>query len=92
MRTENVCGFIWSPYIYIYIYIYMPYLAIDLGYVLTHIFLTFDVVFRFCLTTVELGYNNFDLCDTSDIALYILWFQLISQKARVFLPWLVRHT
>jgi hypothetical protein len=42
--------------------------------------------------TIELGYNNLDLCDTSDITLYIQWYQMISYKACVFLPRLVRHT
>jgi len=42
--------------------------------------------------TVELGYIDLDLCDTSSIASYILWYQLVPHKARVFLPWLARHT
>ena len=43
-------------------------------------------------TTAELGYNDFGLCDTLAIALYILWYQPIPHKAHVFLPCLVQHT
>ena len=42
--------------------------------------------------SVQLGYNDFGLFDTSVITLCILWYQLIRHKARVFLPCLVRHT
>jgi hypothetical protein len=41
---------------------------------------------------VERGYNDIGLCDISPIQLYILWYILISHKARAFLPCLVRHT
>jgi len=41
--------------------------------------------------TVEFGYNNLGLCDTSVIALHIQWYQLIPHKACVFLPCLVRY-
>jgi len=44
------------------------------------------------VTTVELGYKDLGLCDTPDIAPYKLWCELVSNKARVFLPCLVRHT
>jgi len=33
---------------------------------------------------VELGCNDLGLCDISSITLYILWYQLISHKARLF--------
>jgi len=36
--------------------------------------------------TTELSYNDLDLCETSFITLYILWYQLISNKASVFVP------
>ena len=39
--------------------------------------------------TVELDYNDLGLCDTSSVALYIQWYQLIPRKACVFLPSLV---
>jgi hypothetical protein len=42
--------------------------------------------------TVELGCNNFGLCDTSVIALHIQWYQQIPHKACVFLPRLVGYT
>ena len=42
--------------------------------------------------TVEMGYNDLGLCNTSAIALNITRYQLIPHKARVFLPCLVRHT
>ena len=35
--------------------------------------------------TVELGYNDLGLCDTSFITLYIQWYELIPHKARAFL-------
>jgi hypothetical protein len=44
------------------------------------------------LYTVELGYDAVGLCDTSAIALHILWYQQFPHKARAFLPRLVRHT
>ena len=34
--------------------------------------------------TVALGYNDLGLCDTTAIALYLPWYQLIPRKARVF--------
>jgi hypothetical protein len=43
------------------------------------------------VNTVELGYNDLGWCNTSAIALYIQWYQLIPNKARVFLACLVRH-
>jgi hypothetical protein len=42
--------------------------------------------------TVETGYNDLGLCDTSAIGLNITQYQLIPHKACVFLPCLVRHT
>jgi len=51
---------------------------------------SFSCYLRF-INTVELGYNDLGLCDTS-VVLYILWCQLIPHKARVFLLSLVRHT
>ena len=44
------------------------------------------------LYTVELGYDAVGLCDTSAIALHILWYQQFPHKARDFLHRLVRHT
>jgi len=41
------------------------------------------LIFQF---TVELGYNNLSLHDTSAIVLYLLWYQLIPHKACCFLP------
>ena len=34
--------------------------------------------------TDDLGYNDVGLCNTLAIALYVLWYQLITHKARVF--------
>jgi len=42
--------------------------------------------------TVELGYNDLGLCDTSAITSYIPWYQLTPRKARLSLPCLLRHT
>jgi len=49
----------------------------------------FQIIF---VHTVELRYKDLGLCDTSVITLYVLWYQFISHKTRVFLPCLVRHT
>jgi chloramphenicol O-acetyltransferase len=35
---------------------------------------------------VELGYNDLGLSDISFITLHTQWYQLIQNKARVFLP------
>jgi hypothetical protein len=43
------------------------------------------------LCTVELGYDAVGLCDTSAIALRILWYQQFTHKTRAFLPRLVRY-
>jgi hypothetical protein len=42
--------------------------------------------------TVELGYSNIGFCDTSPIASNTQWYELISHKATVFIPRLVRHS
>jgi len=41
--------------------------------------------------TVELGYKDLGLCDTSFITFYVQWYELIPNKARVFISCLVRH-
>ena len=48
-----------------------------------------DVALYQPMNTVELGYNNRSLCDTLAVALHLLWYQLISHKARVPPPCLV---
>jgi hypothetical protein len=40
-------------------------------------------------STVQLGYNDFGLYNTSAITSYMQWYQLIPQKVRVFLPYLI---
>jgi len=47
------------------------------------------ILFVSFVCMVELSYNNLGLCDTVDITFYILWYQLVSHTARVFLPCLV---
>ena len=37
-------------------------------------------------STVELGYNDLGLCDSSFIMIYILWYQPLPHKACVFCP------
>ena len=44
------------------------------------------------LYTFELGYDAVGLCDTSAVALRILWYQQFLHKARAFPPRLVQHT
>jgi hypothetical protein len=36
------------------------------------------------INTIELGYNDFGLCDTSAKTSYVLWYQLNSRKAVLF--------
>jgi hypothetical protein len=43
------------------------------------------------LNTVKLGYSNIGFCDTLSIASNIQWYELISHKATVVIPCLVRH-
>jgi hypothetical protein len=47
---------------------------------------------RLSVFTVELGYEDLGLCDTSAITLYIQLYQLIPHKERVIIPCLERHT
>jgi hypothetical protein len=42
--------------------------------------------------TVEVSYNDLSLCETSSVALYILWYQQILQNAQVFVPCLAQYT
>ena len=43
------------------------------------------------LNSACLGYEELGLCDSSDIALYILWYQLTAGRTRAYFPCLVRH-